>query len=60
MCFVSNDYFLIATRNNIYNIKLSDEILFGQKFDSPMEIQNESMTNEDVINFMTSKPKTKE
>lgn len=60
MCFVSNDFLLISSSNSIYGINLSDDVLFNQKTSQPMDIQNENMSKEDTIAFMTSKPKTKE
>lgn len=60
MCFVPNDFLLISTRDSIYNVKLSDDVLFNQRTIQSIEIQNENMSNEDAIAFMTSKHKTKE
>lgn len=60
MCFVTNDYLIISTRNDIYGIKLTDSIIFDYDKPQNMEIQDEKMSNEDAIAFMTSQAKAKE
>ncbi|RNA31366.1 DEAD box ATP dependent RNA helicase [Brachionus plicatilis] len=60
MCFVANDYLIISTTNDIYGIKLTDNVVFNHDKSQVMEVQEEKMSNEDIIAYMTSQQKTKE
>lgn len=56
MCFIPNNYLIIATDANNYYIKL-DEKIFQGKNDIAENI-DENMSNEEAINFLTTVPES--
>lgn len=60
MCFVSDNYLIISTSNSIYGIKLDDNVIFNQEKSPISNVIEEKMSNEEVIAYMTTQPKTKE
>ena len=53
MCFVSNQDLIISTELQNYGVHLSSGKLFGE-----LVVQEEEM-HEDIVNYLTSKPKEK-
>lgn len=56
MCFVPNDYLVIATEANNYYLKLNERMFHG-KNDITEKI-DENMSNEEAINFLTTVPES--
>lgn len=60
MCFVSEDHLIISTSKKIYGIKLNDNVIFNQVKSPISNFVEEKMSNEEIIAYMTTQPKTKE
>jgi len=56
MCFVPNDFLIIATDANNYYIKLDEKMFWGKN--KITETIDENMSNEEAINFLTSAPES--
>lgn len=59
MCFVSHNDLIISTDFTNYSFCLSEERLFGQLLDLMDQDMSNSMSNEDAVNYLTSKPQDK-
>ena len=56
MCFAPNDFLIIATEENNYYVKLSENFFLVNEETS--EKIDEEMSNEETINFLTSIPES--
>lgn len=58
MCFVSNDVLVISTELMNYAVHLSQEKLFNH-FEETQEKDMNTMTNEEMVNYLMTKPQEK-
>ena len=58
MCFASNDILIISTDFTNYIVHLSEEKLFSH-YEETQEQDMNSMTNEEIVNYLMSKPQEK-